>query len=573
MKRIRKFWMMWAMSLAILLTASPVHAEAPDFDFDEAVIYFLLTDRFNDGDTSNNDPNGENYDVDHPESYHGGDFRGLIDKLDYLQELGVNTIWITPIVDNINQDHRHGKEGSQYGYHGYWAKDFTQIDEHLGDIDTFKELIDAIHDHDMKLMVDVVLNHTGYGLKSTDQGVDEAGNPIPNFPTKEEQDRFDGMLRLEPDANHPVTGELAGLPDFITEDPDIRDQIIAWQTDWIEKTKTDRGDTIDYFRVDTIKHVEMDTWEDFHAELREINPDFRIIGEYFDGTYMANGKFLESGTMDSLLDFGFKEIAQEFLRGRIDNTERQLANRNEALTEEAIMGQFLSSHDENGFLITRAKNDPGLMKSAVSLQLTAKGQPVIYYGEELGLSGMNARDMDKGQFSENRYDMDWDLVGDNDYEDHYKKLLSARKEFSDVFAKGTRTVLGGGDDEGYTLFERTHNDETVLVAINVEPEEKQITIANPMQYAGDDLDNPVLYDFYEGESYAVREGEDVEITLAANTDGGTMVLSVVDESTIPDQGGGISLGLIFNLLVTNGLLLFIYFKRKRAKKETNESDR
>ncbi len=573
MKRIRKFWMMWAMSLAILLTASPVHAEAPDFDFDEAVIYFLLTDRFNDGDTSNNDPNGENYDVDHPESYHGGDFRGLIDKLDYLQELGVNTIWITPIVDNINQDHRHGKEGSQYGYHGYWAKDFTQIDEHLGDIDTFKELIDAIHDHDMKLMVDVVLNHTGYGLKSTDQGVDEAGNPIPNFPTKEEQDRFDGMLRLEPDANHPVTGELAGLPDFITEDPDIRDQIIAWQTDWIEKTKTDRGDTIDYFRVDTIKHVEMDTWEDFHAELREINPDFRIIGEYFDGTYMANGKFLESGTMDSLLDFGFKEIAQEFLRGRIDNTERQLANRNEALTEEATMGQFLSSHDENGFLITRAKNDPGLMKSAVSLQLTAKGQPVIYYGEELGLSGMNARDMDKGQFSENRYDMDWDLVGDNDYEDHYKKLLSARKEFSDVFAKGTRTVLGGGDDEGYTLFERTHNDETVLVAINVEPEEKQITIANPMQYAGDDLDNPVLYDFYEGESYAVREGEDVEITLAANTDGGTMVLSVVDESTIPDQGGGISLGLIFNLLVTNGLLLFIYFKRKRAKKETNESDR
>ena len=151
--------------------------------------------------------------------------------------------------------------------------------------------------------------------------------------------------------------------------------------------------------------------------------------------------------------------------------------------------------------------------------------------------------------------------------------MSARKEFSDVFAKGTRTVLGGGDDEGYTLFERTHNDETVLVAINVEPEEKQITIANPMQYAGDDLDKPVLYDFYEGESYAVREGEDVEITLAANTDGGTMVLSVVDESTIPDQGGGISLGLIFNLLVTNGLLLFIYFKRKRAKKETNESDR
>ena len=149
-----------------------------EFDFDEAVVYFLLTDRFYNGDPTNDDPNGENYDVSHPETYHGGDLQGIIDKLDYIQALGVNTIWVSPIVDNINFNVRHGKD-AQYGYHGYWAKDFTTVDEHIGDIETLKMLVDAVHDRGMKLMVDVVINHAGYGMKETDQ------NPgIPNFPTK-----------------------------------------------------------------------------------------------------------------------------------------------------------------------------------------------------------------------------------------------------------------------------------------------------------------------------------------------------------------------------------------------------
>ncbi len=579
MRKGRRIVMVWLSALMLVFGGQGEVAAAPEFDFDQAVIYFLLTDRFYDGDPSNNDPNGEAYDQEHPETYHGGDFQGLIDKLDYLEELGVNTIWITPIVDNIDFDQRHSKEGAQYGYHGYWAKDFTQLDEHLGDLDTFKQLIDEVHDRDMKLMVDVVLNHTGYGLKTTDEGNDQSGNPIPNFPTEEDQARFEGMLRLDPDANHPVTGELAGLPDFITEDPAVREQIIQWQTDWIEKTRTDRGDSIDYFRVDTIKHVEMETWQAFHARLREIDPDFRIIGEYFDATFLANGKFLESGTMDSLLDFGFKDIAQEFLRGRIDSAERQLVNRNQTLTQEATMGQFLSSHDENGFLVTRAKKDPGLMKAAISLQLTAKGQPVIYYGEELGLSGMNARDMDKGQFSENRYDMDWNLVGKSDYEAHYKRLLSARQAFSETFARGTRTVLGGGDDEGYTLFERSHEGETVLVAINIDPEEKHIKIENPLQYGKHELDNLVLYDYYSGRAYAVKEGEDLDLTLSANSDGGTLILSLIDKSQVPEtavssEAGGLPVG---GIVVGSAILIIVILaainrKKNKQQRTSDETD-
>ena len=139
-----------------------------------------MTDRFNDGDPTNNDPNGENYGERDPGEYYGGDFQGIIDKLDYLDELGINTIWISPIVDNINfgLDTPTEEDIKYYAYHGYWAKNFEVIEEHFGDLETFKKLIDAAHDRGIKIMVDVVLNHTGYGLKESDAG---SGSGITNI--------------------------------------------------------------------------------------------------------------------------------------------------------------------------------------------------------------------------------------------------------------------------------------------------------------------------------------------------------------------------------------------------------
>src|SRR5690606_19879051 len=234
-----------------------------DFDWDEARIYFMLTDRFYDGDESNNDLNGESYDTDHAQTYHGGDFQGIIDKLDYLEKLGINTIWITPIVDNVDWNVGHGQPWEyQYGYHGYWAKDFTKLDEHLGELSDLHELIKEAHDRGIKIMVDVVLNHVGYGLKPGDTNT----HGLRNFPTDADPARFAGMIRTNPGFDD-TTMELAGLPDFITEDPAVREQIIAWQTDWLEKARTPRGDTIDYFRVDSVKHVDGTTLRAFKNAL------------------------------------------------------------------------------------------------------------------------------------------------------------------------------------------------------------------------------------------------------------------------------------------------------------------
>ncbi|GAA0134850.1 hypothetical protein YSY43_16900 [Paenibacillus sp. YSY-4.3] len=503
-----------------------------DFDWDEARIYFLLTDRFYNGDPTNDNPNQipGSYDPAQPEAYHGGDIRGVIQKLDYLEKLGVNTIWITPIVDNIDFDVRDGKNGSQYGYHGYWAKNFETMDEHLGDIDDFKELIDKAHDRGIKIMVDVVLNHAGYGMKQGDQA---AG--VPGYPTAEDQERFAGMLR--DGGTDTVRGELAGLPDFKTEEAGVRDKLIEWQVDWLNKARTDRGDTIDYFRVDTVKHVEETTWMAFKNELTKVKPDFKLIGEYFGASPGNTSGFLGNGQMDSLLDFQFKDKARDFVNGQIDSVESYLQLRNGLLTSDKTFGQFLSSHDESGFLSHYVDGDIGKLKVAAALQMTSKGQPVIYYGEELGQSGGTAGDMDLGEFNENRDDMPWDKIDGLDAEAmdihaHYTKLLQIRAKHSKVFSKGTRAKLGGSDASGYVVFSRTHGDETVIVGLNTKAEAAAAEIKVPFA-AG-----TILTDEYGQAKYTVANGGKVSVVIPGKDQGGTIMLSAPNKGKPQEPGNG-----------------------------------
>ena len=186
----------------------------------------------------------------------------------------------------------------------------------------------------------------------------------------------------------------------------------------------------------------------FKNALTEANPNFKMIGEYFGAGYnSANGGRLGSGQMDSLLDFNFNEWATDFVNGKISSIENNLANRNKALNNTYLTGQFLSSHDENGFQ-QELKNkgwsaDAAIAASyvAATLQITAKGQPVIYYGEEIGLSGNNDY-----PYQTNRYDFNWNELDkqksqDSSIYNHYKKMLAIRKEYSDVFAKVTDRLL------------------------------------------------------------------------------------------------------------------------------------
>ena len=508
--------------------------------WDEEIIYMVMTDRFFDGDPTNNNPENieGSFDKDHLEAYHGGDFRGIIDKVDYLKDLGITTLWITPIVKNIDTNMMADKNDKQFAYHGYWASDFTKIDPHLGSEEDLKELIDVLHANGMKLMVDVVINHSGYGTKNIGD--------------------FAGMHRQESGAGD-IETELAGLPDFKTEDEEVRDKIINWQVDWLKKLKTDKGNTIDYFRVDTVKHVDQDTMKDFKAALIKENLEFKMIGENFGASIFKDGGYLDPTMLDSLLDFEFKELAKDFVSGKISETEKRLVKRNEAITEESQMGQFLSSHDENGFLKVRLSDDLGKFLVASSLQLTAKGQPVIYYGEEIGQSGKKDN-FDKGIYSENRYDFDWDKIENNEILDHYKKMLKIRNAFADVFAKGDRKNLYMDDE--VSIFQRSYGDKKVLVGLNTSEEAKEISF---------DFDtSEKMLDLYGKAKIKNKTGKS-SLTIPSRNEGGTVVLA--QESIIPEgfkvENKALNFGITYMLggLVGLVLVVILIVKIKTNKKE------
>ena len=466
-----------------------------DFDFDEASIYQILTDRFLNGNTSNDDPNGNNYDKTAPYTYHGGDFAGITQKIKdgYLTDLGINTIWISPIVENTDVSQGYEEDGGQYSYHGYWAKDFTLLDPHWGTMEEFKELIDVAHENGIKIMVDVVLNHSGYGTEAL----------------------FGDMLRSE-DGGDIYTNASSGLPDFRTEDPAVRAKLIAWQLDWLNKAKTEKGNTIDYFRVDTVKHVEDATWKELKSELTKANTQFKMIGEFYGADYNTDGGQLQSGQMDALLDFSYKNYATNFVNGKVEDTSKTLDERASKLNNSYLLGQFLSSHDEDGFL-TRVDNNLGKQMAAASLQITDKGIPVVYYGEELGMTGLNGMENKDG----NRYDMDFSkATEDNVVYNHYKKLLNTRERYLSVFAKGDRKTLAGSDEEQFSAFERNYNGHTLLTLINVSDEANNVTVKTSFK------EGEVLVDAYNNDKeYVVLKAGEVAIELAGMQEGGTAILA------------------------------------------------
>lgn len=477
-----------------------------DFDWDEAVVYFMMTDRFFDGNESNNTASGADTYGKNPGLYHGGDFAGVTAKLDYLQDLGVNTIWITPIVENVKgvAVTDEGKEDVPYNaaYHGYWASDFTKLNPTLGTTEEFETMISEAHKRGMRIMVDIVVNHAGYGTEST----------------------FTDMLRDKSVSEGDIKSWQSGLPDFATENADVRAKLVEWQTAWMK----DYG--VDYFRVDTVKHVDSTTWAALKNSTTEVNPSFKMIGEYFGAGYASNGSSLGTGQMDADLDFDFNDQATSFVSGNISSVEKFLSARNSALNNTYMTGQFLSSHDEDGFKAALMKGKGYTEDQATSaalvaatLQLTAKGIPVIYYGEEVGLSGLN-----NYPYQTNRYDMDFSLATENNVTyQHYKTMLSIRNAYTDVFARGSRTSILSSDKDGYDVIARCYGDTTLYVGMNINDTAKEVKV--PVSLAA----GTEVKDLYSGATYTVGSDKTVTVSIPAAKDGGTVILTEVKKTVDP----------------------------------------
>ena len=341
---------------------------------EEEVVYFVLPDRFANGDESNDlggyadAPLVSGFDPEHKGFYHGGDLAGLTGKLDYLEQLGITAIWFAPIFQNKPVRGPQGNESS--GYHGYWVTDFTRPDSHFGTGEEFKAFVDAAHAKGMKVYMDIINNHTedvisykegdqtGYAYRdraeypySRKLGID--GKPIndgflgDDVRTEENFARLtDGgsaytpiVPKAEKDIkvptwlNDPIYyhnrgdttfsgessrfGDFVGLDDLFTEHPRVLAGMIEIYGDWIRNTG------IDGYRIDTARHVNPEFWQSFVPEMRRIAaeegiPNFHIFGEVYkdspDSGYIA--QYTRRDGFPAVLDFAFQEAVTQALSGQ-----------------------------------------------------------------------------------------------------------------------------------------------------------------------------------------------------------------------------------------------------------------
>ena len=238
--------------------------------------------------------------------------------------------------------------------------------------------------------------------------------------------------------------------------------------------------------------------------------------------------------MDALLDFDFNDFAQKFVTGNISSVENSLQKRNSAINNTATMGSFLSSHDEDTLqykLVSESKISEeeayNLMKVAATLQITAKGQPVIYYGEEIGQGGAN-----NWPLQTNRRDFDWtelekQKADSSSIYNHYKTMIAIRNAYTDVFARGNRSTVAASDAEGYEVISRSYGTDTLYVGMNVKETAKEVVIP-VIAKAG-----TILTNLYDGKNYTVSADQKVSVTIPAAKEGGTIVLTE-QKNTVSD---------------------------------------
>ncbi|ROT37828.1 alpha-amylase A type-1/2 [Sodiomyces alkalinus F11] len=342
-----------AQLFAALLWLASVALAADAEAWKSRTIYFVLTDRI--ARHSKETCSGSHrHPCQHLDSYCGGTFAGLESQLDYIQGMGFDAIWITPVVAN-----------TPGGYHGYWASDLLSINEHYGTPEDLKSLVNAAHDRDMFVMVDVVANHMGYGNVAEFR-------PAPfNRPSSYHND-------CEIDYNNQSSVEqcwIYGLPDLKTTDPTVRAALYDWVS-WLVQEYS-----FDGLRIDTVKHVEKDFWPGFARAAGVFT-----MGEVWDGNpdYLAP----YAGLMDGLLDYAIYWPMNRFYQQQA-RSSRELADMHDRVgrtfPDPAALGTFLDNHDNTRWL--NEKNDVSLLQNALAYVILSRGIPIVYYGTEQGFHG------------------------------------------------------------------------------------------------------------------------------------------------------------------------------------------
>src|SRR5215207_4847801 len=418
-----------------VLVADPVRQAGSDETF-----YFVMTDRFENGDPSNDqgglagDALVTGFDPTHKGFYNGGGLAGLRSQLDYIDGLGTSAIWLTPSFKN-RPVQGEGANASA-GYHGYWITDFTQIDPHLGTNAELEALIAEAHAKGIKVYFDIITNHTADVIDYAEGQhayIDQATSPYTDasgtafdpgdyadgsepFPTLDPATSFpytpvvtpeDADLKVPAWLNDPTLyhnrgdstwegesvtfGDFVGLDDLMTEHPTVVNGFVDVYENWI-----DLG--IDGFRIDTAKHVNFEFWEQWSTQVLDYahaagKPDFFMFGEVYDADPVKLSPYVRKTDMNSVLDFTFQSQAVTFAAGNSAKGLQSLFAGDDYYTtpdsSATALPTFLGNHDMGriGYFLASTGDAVQRDELAHELMFLTRGQPVVYYGDEQGFAG------------------------------------------------------------------------------------------------------------------------------------------------------------------------------------------
>ena len=459
----------------------------------EDVIYLIMPDRFANGDATNDEPAEApgSHDRSKARAYHGGDLRGIREHLDYLKDLGVTTLWLTPIVKN----------GATEDYHGYGAVDLYAVEPHLGNLRDYQELVSAAHQRHMKVLFDVVPNHVGpkhpWAAKpplpdwfhGTVQHHLNASTPVNgNFYGEAENsghDLFEALV--DPHApprlwRNLTEGWFAGvLPDMNTENPLVAQYLLQNAIWWTESSG------LDGFRVDTFPYVSRQFWARWHTGLRRIYPRLTTIGEVFHPdasvtSFFAGGQRRFDGIdtgVTTVFDYPmYFTLRAVLLKGVPVGRIADVLRHDSLYPRPDDLVTFFGNHDVPRFASAEG-NSAAKLKLAFGLTLTLRGIPQLYYGDEIGMAGGgdpdNRRDFPGGwrEDAHNAFTEGGRTREQQEIFSYVQTLLKLRSGHT-ALTSGRLWHLFS-DDSSY-VFLRESEEERVLVVFNNSAQKRELRI-------------------------------------------------------------------------------------------------
>lgn len=383
-----------------------------------AVFYQIFPERFYNGDLEN-DPQGCEIWGNKPtrENYMGGDLKGIIKKVPYLKELGVECLYLNPIFEaDFN--------------HKYATTDYFKVDPMFGTGETLRELIEICHHADIKIVLDGVFNHTGVHFA-----------PFQDLLQKQKNSKYKDWFYVK---KYPVSithhayecvGAYKWMPKLNTANPEVRSYILQIMKFWIEEYG------IDGWRLDVADEVDASVWQEARILLKEVDSDILLLGE----TWGYGGKMLRGNQMDSVMNYLFRDVLLDYFAKESITTEvfdhrvnHMLALHKDETNE--VMYNLIDSHDTERFLYS-CGGDKKKMRLAVAFQMMFLGAPAIYYGDEAGMTGENDPDC--------RQCMLWTREADADMLSWYQILIKFRKEHSGIRWGKYRSILVDNSSDTY----------------------------------------------------------------------------------------------------------------------------